>query len=62
MEKTVLLLVLSGIEIKGERSMVEEWEYLNGVESTTTYWISEPRAGEILDLRWISSDIESDVP
>jgi len=44
--------------ITGEQSVLEIWDYINKVQSTVTHNIKVLRAGEIIDLRWISSDFQ----
>jgi serine protease Do len=53
-----IILQVDGITITGEESIFRIWEYLNGVQSTVTHQIKVLRAGKILDIRWVSSDIE----
>jgi len=54
-----IILQVDGLAITGEDSVFKIWEYLNSVESTVTHQIKVLRAGEILDIRWVSSDIGS---
>jgi S1-C subfamily serine protease len=53
-----IILQVDGLPITGEESILKIWEYLNSVESTVTHQIKVLRAGEILDIRWVSSDMD----
>jgi serine protease Do len=51
-----IILQVDDILITGEESIIKLWEYLNTVQSTVTHKIKILRAGEIMELRWISSE------
>jgi serine protease Do len=51
-----IILQIDNIVITGEESMVQLWDYLNAVQSTVTHQIRALRAGEIIELRWVSTD------
>lgn len=51
-----IILQLDHIKITGEESVFQIWDYLNKVESTITHRLQVLRAGEIIELRWVSSD------
>lgn len=53
-----IILQMDGIVITGEDSVLKIWDYLNTVQSTVTHNIRVLRAGEIIDLRWVSSDFQ----
>jgi len=52
-----IILQVDDIVITGEESILKLWEYLNTVQSTVTHKIKILRAGEIIELRWISSGL-----
>jgi serine protease Do len=51
-----IILQVDDTVITGEESIIKLWEYLNAVQSTVTHKIKILRAGEIIELRWISSN------
>ena len=53
-----IILQVDHMVITGEQSVLEIWDYINKVQSTVTHNIKVLRAGEIIDLRWISSDFQ----
>lgn len=56
-----IILQIDDIEITGEESVLKLAAYLNEVNSTVTHTIKVLRAGQIVDLRWISKDFQSQV-
>jgi len=56
-----IILQIDHIKITGKESVLELMVYLNDVNSTVTHNIKVLRAGEIIDLRWISKDFQSTV-
>jgi len=53
-----IILQVDHMVISGEQSVLEIWDYLNKVQSTVTHNIKVLRAGEIIDLRWVSSNFQ----
>ena len=53
-----IILRMDGIVITGEDSILKIWDYLNTVQSTVTHSIKVLRAGEIIDLHWVSSEFQ----
>jgi len=53
-----IILQVDDIQITGEESLLKLMAYLNNVNSTVTHVIKVLRAGEIIELRWISKDFE----
>jgi serine protease Do len=53
-----IILSVDNIKITGEESVVEVLEYLNSVESVVTHKITVLRAGEIIELGWVSGDFQ----
>lgn len=51
-----IILQVDDVKITGEDSIYKVWEYLNSVQSSVTHRIRVLRAGEIIELRWVSSD------
>jgi len=51
-----IILQVDHILISGEESVYQVWEYLNSTQSTTTYTLKILRAGEIKEVRWVSSE------
>jgi S1-C subfamily serine protease len=56
-----IILQVDDIRIDGEESILKLIAYLNNVNSTVTHVIKVLRAGEIIELRWISKDFEPTV-
>lgn len=54
-----IILQVDDIVITGEESVLKLWDYLNSVQSTATYHIRVLRAGEIIELCWVSSNFQS---
>ena len=53
-----IILQVDDIVITGEESVLKIRDYLNKVQSTVTLHIRVLRAGEIIELRWVSSDFQ----
>jgi serine protease Do len=53
-----IILQVDAIEITGEESIFKIMEHLNNVESAVTHRIIVLRAGEIIDLAWVSGDFQ----
>ena len=53
-----IILQVDDILITGEESVLIVWDYLNSVQSTITHQIRMLRAGEIIELRWVSSEFQ----
>lgn len=53
-----IILQVDDIQITGEESVHKLLDYLNKVESAVTHKIKVLRAGEILELAWVSSDFQ----
>ncbi len=53
-----IILQLDHIVISVEESVYQIWEYLNSTHSTATYTIKILRAGEIKEVRWVSSEFQ----
>jgi len=53
-----IILQVDDIRITGEESIMKVWAYLNSIESTVTHDIQVLRAGEIITLRWVSSNFQ----
>ncbi|MCD4709800.1 MAG: trypsin-like peptidase domain-containing protein [Bacteroidales bacterium] len=53
-----IILQVDDILITGEESVLIVWDYLNSVQSTITHQIRVLRAGEIIELRWVSSEFQ----
>jgi len=51
-----IILQVDDIRITGEESVLKILDYLNLVESSVTHKIKVLRAGEVIDLAWVSSD------
>lgn len=51
-----IILQMDDILITGQESIFQIWDYLNQVESTITHRLKVLRAGEIIEVRWVSSD------
>ena len=51
-----MILSIDHIVFRGEESVSELFDYLDGVDATVKHKITLLRAGEILDLYWISTD------
>lgn len=56
-----IILQVDDIRITGEESLFKLMAYLNNVNSTVTHVIKVLRAGEIVELRWISKDFVPNV-
>ena len=53
-----IILQVDDIVITGEESVYKLWDYLNSVQSIATHDIKVLRAGEIIELRWVSSGFQ----
>lgn len=53
-----IILQVDDIVVDSEESIIKLWEYLNTIESAFTHNIKVLRAGEIIDLRWVSSGLQ----
>jgi serine protease Do len=53
-----IILQVDDLKITGQESLLKLMVYLNDVHSTVTHKIRVLRAGEIVELRWISKDFE----
>lgn len=53
-----IILQVDDVKITGEESIQILLEYLNDVESSVTHIIKVYRAGEIIELRWVSSSLK----
>ncbi len=53
-----IMLQVDDIKLTGEESVMKLLVYLNDVNSTVTHNIKVLRAGEIIELRWISKDFQ----
>jgi hypothetical protein len=53
------VLIREDIVIDSEKSIFQIFDYLNQVESIATHLIRVLRAGEIIELKWVSSDFQS---
>jgi serine protease Do len=56
-----IILQVDDIQITGQESLLKLMAYLNDVNSTVTHNIKVLRAGQIVDLRWISRDFQPTV-
>ena len=56
-----IILQVDDIKMTGEDSVLKLGAYLNEVTSSVTHTITVLRAGEIMELRWISKDFPSQV-
>lgn len=56
-----IILQVDEIQITGEESLHRLIAYLNNVQSTITHRIKVLRAGEIVELRWISKEFQPQV-
>jgi DNA-binding transcriptional ArsR family regulator len=56
-----IILQVDDIQITGEESLHRLIAYLNEVQSTVTHRIRVLRAGEIVELRWISREFQPQV-
>jgi serine protease Do len=56
-----IILQVDDIQITGKESLHRLMAYLNDVQSTVTHRIRVLRAGEIVELRWISREFQPEV-
>jgi len=56
-----IILQVDDVKITGPESLLKLMAYLNDVNSTVTHIIKVLRAGEIVELRWISQDFRPKV-
>jgi len=56
-----IILQVDDIKLIGEDSLMKLMVYLNDVNSTVTHTLKVLRAGQIIDLRWISKDFQPTV-
>jgi len=53
-----IILQVDHLKITDAESIIKVWEYFNSNHSTTTYNLKVLRAGEIKDIRWVSSQFQ----
>ena len=54
-----IILQVDDIRITGEESVIKILEYLNLVQSSVTHKIKVLRAGQVIELAWVSSDFKA---